>query len=127
MATAGGMILGPVGGSETSKRLAVRATNGYVFAVRDSEIKVLSALWLADQAKFKAQAWECFSWSIAISEDVHSGKLKNPSQVTYPTNLPTVGSKPDDFETWVTASVTAWNAMGHVTPSDAKELLRRGL
>jgi hypothetical protein len=56
MATAGG-IIGPVGGSETSKRLNTKITNGYLFAVRDNEMKVLSALWLADQAKFKAQAW----------------------------------------------------------------------
>jgi hypothetical protein len=127
MATAGGMIIGPVGGSETSKRLNTKITNSYLLSVRDSEIKVQSALWLADQAKFKVQAWECFNWATAISEDFKSGRLKNPGQVTLPYSVPAIGSKRGEFDAWVTASMAAWHNMGQVTPSEAKELLRRGL
>jgi hypothetical protein len=127
MATAGGIVIGPVGGSETSKRLNIKVTNGYFFSVRDNEIKVLSALWLADETKFKAQAWECFNWVVAISKDVKSGKLKNPSQVTLPSSVPGIDTARTVFDTWVTASVTAWHTIEQVTPSEAKEVLRRGL
>jgi hypothetical protein len=127
IATAGGIVIGPVGGSQTSKRLNIKVTNGYLFSVRDNEIKTLSALWLADQAKFKAQAWECFSWVTAISQEVKSGKLKNPSEVTLPSSFPAISSTQTEFDTWVTAAVAAWHKMGQVTPSEVKELLRRSL
>lgn len=122
-ATQFGMMFAPVAGNATSLRLGETVNNGYVFQVRDREVRVILASWLADRASVIKTANDCLGWGHAIKEGLASGKLSSPASVRY---QPPYEQEDARFVTgWLERAFGAFQKQGGVTPSDMKEMLKR--